>query len=179
MQSLLWFRALLLVIIQGGFRNKGARWESNESARTPTHSPGGQESNSRHHPHAVTGLYSLKINWTNSKPSEGKKITQDGFQLCHCWSSQRKFIYQGEEATRITRPWILLEGSPVAFMSGTISPLDHLPSVLFGQACLTHQDPLPHSHQRPFCDLGSIVRFVLEVVLALQTRAKPINTPEC
>lgn len=93
--------------------------------------------------------------------------------------SKSKFTYQGEKATGITRPQMILEGSPVDFMSGTISPLDHLPSALFGQDCLTHCDPLPCSHEQPLCDLGSIVHFVLEIVLALRTEAKPNNTLEC
>lgn len=33
--------------------------------------------------------------------------------------------------------------------------------------------------RQPFCDPGSIIHFVLETVLALLTRAKPINTLEC
>ena len=41
--------------------------------------------------------------------------------------------YQGEKATRITRPWILLEGSPVTSMPGTVHPLAHLPPALFGR----------------------------------------------
>lgn len=40
---------------------------------TPTHSSHGQESNLRHGLSAVIGLYFLKINWTNSKSSEGKQ----------------------------------------------------------------------------------------------------------
>lgn len=33
--------------------------------------------------------------------------------------------------------------------------------------------------RQPFCDPGSIIPFVLEIVFALLTRAKPINTLEC
>lgn len=33
--------------------------------------------------------------------------------------------------------------------------------------------------RQPFCDLGSTNHFVPEIVLALQTRAKPINIVEC
>lgn len=37
----------------------------------------------------------------------------------------------------------------------------------------------PVLRRQPFCDLGSTTHFVPEIVLALQTRAKPINILEC
>ena len=39
--------------------------------------------------------------------------------------------------------------------------------------------PCPVLRRQPFCDLGSAIHFVPEIVLALQTEAKPINTLEC
>lgn len=44
---------------------------------------------------------------------------------------------------RIAQPWIILEGSPVDFTLGAVSPFDHLPSALFGQDHRMHCAPLP------------------------------------
>ena len=94
-----------------------------------------------------------------------------------CCCSQSKLTYQAEKARRAARPQTLLDAllpfSCLAQESCFLSPAP------LGRDHLVHCDLLPVGTRRPFCDLGSIIHFGLEIVLALLTKAQPINTLQC
>lgn len=88
---------------------------------------------------------------------------------------QKPITYQGaRQYGSATGSW---EGSAVDFM----------PAQSFWPPSFTVWTRPPHApwppcpvlRRQPFCDLGSTIHFVPEIVLALQTWAKPINILEC
>lgn len=131
--------------------------------------------------YAVIGQYSLKINWTNSNSSEEKNHTR-WIPIMPLLLFQKQIHIPGRKGNANSPAMDYSGRLPCrfhawrsqSFWSPSFSIIWTRPS-----NALCPPSPRPVGTRQPFCDLGSLIHFVLEIVLALLTRAKPINTLEC